>query len=488
MKILSKYFPVFGFFLVTILLIGTTIFYSPSWGLMDAVLLTDASHIWASNNVIESIYYSVNHSVYYMPVAVIWCLSIYHIFRDLPILCYILIILQNMFGILIWGLVLHKVFAGKKKDLLLDTFLFPLVLFLFTPFWNIFNYINLQEKFIFLFSAISFYFAKKYLNEEKVKYLLVSLLFTILTVLSKPQGVYIVFVYIAYSCLLVLMRGRSRLIIPILLTHICLLVSYILITFGYKSTGYTFRYNLSLAGITNNFMNAPLVIKLLFITSVFMVFYIIYNVKKRHRYSFEAIFIPLGFICYIVVLLPWGIIPYHISATAPYAMGIFFPAYSYFNEKSRLARVAVNCLILSLVFVTFFYIIKPRISRVADVNKAAIFLKDFSRTRAGHYFFPPPFVETAYSMSVFSGLPIKYLNKGILSDEMLGDNAGNFVIFDNQDPSIELAGVDIEKEIYRNDNWLIYRVKKSENIKKKFSVTFKENLVERLKTYLRTRE
>jgi hypothetical protein len=485
---LKKCIPLFIFLFFNLLLIGTTIFYAPSWGLWDAGLLVETSHIWASNNVMENIGNVINHNIYYMPFSVVYGLLTYHIFRNYPLLCYILVILQNMVGIFLWGLVLHKVFAGKKREFLLNTFLFPLTLFLFTPFWNIFNYVSLQEKFILLFSAISIYFIKRYSDAGKIKYLLISLLFTILTVLSKPQGVYIVLVYIAYSCVLAITKDRRRLVAPMLITHICLLVSYSLITIGYRGNGYASGYNLSLTGIANNFMNTPLVIKLLFVIEAFMVFYIIFKVKKQNRFSLEAVFIPLGFLCYIAVLLPWGIIPYHISVTAPYAMGMFFPAYSYFNKKSRLARIAVNCLILFLVLFTFLYIIKPRISRVADVKKTVIFLKDFSAAQVGRYFFPPPFAESAFSMSVFSGLPIKYIDNGILSANMLGDDVGNFIIFDNQDPSIELAGVDIEKEIYRNDNWIIYRVKKSENIKKKFTVIFKENFIDRIKTYLKTKK
>ena len=67
MIILKKYFPIFAFSLVTILLIGTTVFYAPSWGLMDAAQLVKASHTWASNNVIENISNSINHNVYFMP-------------------------------------------------------------------------------------------------------------------------------------------------------------------------------------------------------------------------------------------------------------------------------------------------------------------------------------------------------------------------------------------------------------------------------------
>jgi len=118
---------------------------------------------------------------------------------------------------------------------------------------------------------------------------------------------------------------------------------------------------------------------------------------------------------------------------------------------------------------------------MADIKKTVVFLKDFSSKQAGsRYFFPPPFVESAYSISVFTGLPVKYIDSGVLSANILGNDVGNFIIFDNQDPSIDLVDVKIDKEVYRNDNWRIYEIKKSKNPKIGFKVKFKEPLLRRL--------
>ena len=70
MKLSGKYFPILTYFLVTILLIAATIFFAPSWALMDAIPLVEASRIWAGNNVIKDIITSINHNVYYMPFSV----------------------------------------------------------------------------------------------------------------------------------------------------------------------------------------------------------------------------------------------------------------------------------------------------------------------------------------------------------------------------------------------------------------------------------
>jgi hypothetical protein len=487
MAILKKYFPVFIFLSFTLLLMSVTVFYAPSWGLMDAGLLLSASNFWSSNELLREVVSIINHDVYFMPFSRIWYLINYHVFRDAPLFCYISIILENMIGLFLWGIVLHKVFSEKKDNFWLDSFLFPLTLFLFTPFWNIFMYIALQEKFIFLFSAISMYFTKKYLDTERGRYFLVSLIFIVLTVLSKPQGVYIILVYILYSCFLLATNKKREIGILLLTTNLSLLISYYLFTVKYQLHGYASRYNLSLAVVMGNFMNAPFIIKFLAVVAIFMVFYIVYNVlKKNDRFLLEAVFIPLGFLCYITVLLPWGIINYHLSVVAPYAVGMFFPIYSYCNGKSRSVRLVINCLILFLVLITFIYIIRPRISKMADIKKTVVFLKDFSSKQIGsRYFFPPPFVESAYSMSVFTGLKIIYVEKGILSDDMLGDGVNSFLIFDDQDPSIDLAGVRVEKEIYRNDNWRVYEIRKSKNFKTRFDVKFKTNLMERFKVYFK---
>jgi len=213
-----------------------------------------------------------------------------------------------------------------------------------------------------------------------------------------------------------------------------------------------------------------------------MFFYILYSaLKKKDKFPLEAVFMPLIFLCYIGVLLPWGVLNYHIGVVAPYVLGMFFPFYYYCNRKSRLIRLSVNCLILFFVFVALVFIIKPRILMMADIKKTVVFLKDFSSKQAGsRYFFPPPFVESAYSISVFTGLPVKYIDSGVLSANILGNDVGNFIIFDNQDPSIDLVDVKIDKEVYRNDNWRIYEIKKSKNPKIGFKVKFKEPLLRRL--------
>jgi hypothetical protein len=213
--------------------------------------------------------------------------------------------------------------------------------------------------------------------------------------------------------------------------------------------------------------------------------YFIHKIR-RNNLPIQAVLVPLGLICYIVILLPWGLCSYHLSVVAPYVLGMFFPPYSFFNRRSDITRLLSNGFIIILVLSVFVYIIIPRISKMADIKKVVIFLKDSSiRNCSNHYFFPPPFEESAYGLSIFSEIPIRYLDKGVLSAEMLVDGEDNFIIFDDQDSSVTLSGVKINKEIYRNDNWAIYKVAKASNSKNEFKVIFKENYMEKIKSFLK---
>jgi hypothetical protein len=184
--------------------------------------------------------------------------------------------------------------------------------------------------------------------------------------------------------------------------------------------------------------------------------------------------------------LPWGICNYHLSVVTPYVLGIFFPLYSFFNRKSRLLRLLSNGFIVILVIFIYIYIIVPRIAKMADIKKTVTFLKDSSiKGCRGRYFFPPPFVESAYGMSVFTGIPIKYLENGTLSVGMLTDDEDNFIIFDDQGLSVRLSNVEIGKEVYRNDNWVIYKVSKSDRPPGEFREIFRENFLEKVKSLLK---
>jgi hypothetical protein len=124
---------------------------------------------------------------------------------------------------------------------------------------------------------------------------------------------------------------------------------------------------------------------------------------------------------------------------------------------------------------------------MADIRKTVTFLKSFSgQNISSRYFFPPPFVESAYSMSVFTDLPIIYLEKGILSVDMLDSDMDNYIIFDDQATFIKLRGVGIGKEIYKNNNWVIYEVIKINNSQEEFGVKFQENFLEKIKSFLKS--
>lgn len=496
MVIFRKYLPILIFLFFVVLIIKTTLFYAPSWGLMDDFQnLEHAKSVWVNNNsVIKFISAILQHfktNAYYRPLYEIWSLFTYYIFKNSPLTIYILIIIQNMAVLLLWGRIFHRIFSSPKENIYLNVFIFPLSFFLFTPFWNIFMYISLPEKLIFLFSALALYFLMKTFDTNRLKYFWFSFSFVILGILSKPTGIYLALAFAIFAFLALFIRSnKKRITFTVMLANLSIFLFYYLFTIKKQCRGYTVKYNLSIEGIQNNLFKSPFVIKFLAILAIFMAIYIFIAllIKRKKNVSIEALLIPLGFLSYIFILLPWGILNYHLSVATPYVLGMFFPTYTFFNKKSMVARILVNIFIVFLTLLTFFYIIKPRISKMADIKETINFMKGLSNgDKKVLYFFPPPYSEPPYALSNFTNSEVIFLGQGTLSKEMFRDAYNNYLIFDERGTSIDLINVKVDKEVYRNNTWRIYLLKE-ENYKTKFKPDFpKENFLEKIKTYLRTK-
>ncbi len=451
-------------------------------------MLLTVNAIWSNSNFAsEALRNIFDFSWYFRPLTAGYFLLVYHFLKGYPLLLYILIIIVNMTAMLFWGVLFNYIFRNERDNsgIFINVFIFPLFFFIFTPFWNMFQYISLAEKFIFFFSPIAIYSMKRYLDTEKIKFFLFSFFSLLFLICSKPSGVYLVLCFLVYSVLaMIVNRDKRGVNFLIFIVNILLLLAYYFFTLKYQSYGYASKYNLNLLSLAHNFLNASFIIKLLFVIAVLIVFNQIW-VKKR--ISFSAV-IPLGFLCYIAILLPWGseaLVAYHISPTTPYIMGMFFPLYSYFNEKSRQVSPIVNCLLLFLVFSAFFYVISPRISKMADIKKTVNFLKSSSKSYPEpEFFLPPPFMESAHSLTILSGMKVNYIDSGILSFSLLG-NGNNFLILNDQAPSVVLSDIGLGDIIYQNNSWRIYRINRGEAPQEKFTTEFRRNFVDDLKDLLK---
>jgi len=487
----GKYLSVFAFLSVGIFLTGTIIFYAPSWGLVDdSWLLENAKSVWSGGNSLGNLWQIISDGTrwgMFRPVFFTWNALVYHIFRNNPLLIYIGMAIFNLTVLLLWGFILNKIWLSEEKNRLRDIFLYPLTFFIFTPFWNTFMYISMQQKFIIFFSALAIYlFYKGYTREKKIFFVL-SVFAILLGILTHAEGIFLNLAMLLLSLVLFLLTKKRNLIFCFVLNFV-LFISYLFFTVAIQMKGsYTSRYGNNLNNLTLNFIAAPALVKILAVGSIFYFcsLYILI-LKKKNKFSPVIFVFPLGFICLFAVLLPWGFPNYHLSALTPFIVGMFFPLYSFLNSRSPVLKKIINSSLLLIVFLTLFFIWMPRISKISDIKKTEDFIIEFEKgQKTSTYFMTSPCAEACNGIGYFTKANTIYLSDSLLSESRLTGSANNFVIFRDECPRVSFDGVQESREIYKNNTWEILQVNAKKGSNKEFKVTFPENPVEKIKNFLK---
>jgi len=486
----SKYWPVVAFIMVSVLLIGAILYYAPAWGLQDDFQnLNWAQAVWQSENFLgglrsiivrDFLNWGMFRPVYYTAVV-----FTYHIFENSPWLIYIFIAIFNLTAILIWGVVIAKLFSVRKGNIWLSIFLFPLSFFIFTPFWNIFVHISFQEKLIVFFSALSLYFLEKAYSKDRAAFLIPVMLSIVLGILSKPTGIHLAMAYIIFAVIdLVFVKYKKRISLWVLLLNVLIFSSY----YWFISSnlrGYTGRYSLTLTSVINGLFSSSMLIKFLMAFALIMIFSAVTIVlRRKNNFSPLAMIFPLGFLSHILVLAPWSFANYLLSSLTPYILAMFFPIYLWFNYKNNLLKSSANFCLVVLIAMSFFFIAIPRISKLAEIRKVEEFIVSFNKNN-DMYFFPPPFQEAAMAVGVFTSAEITYLKDGILTAEKLRDKKGNYLLFNDESSRMTLDGVKVDKLVYKNNTWRIFHLVEADGNKKFVDVSFPQNPVQKVKLFLR---
>lgn len=489
-KGLVNYWPKIVFGAVLCALAVSILCYSPSWGLQDDVQnLGTAEHVWQSDHFLSALWgtiksdlasWGIFRPVYYSSVVIT-----YHFFKDMPWLIYILLAIFNFVAMFFWGVVISKMFAVKKNQLLLSTFLFPLSFLLFTPFWNIFVHISFQEKYIVFFSALSLYFLERAYCKEKIGYLIPTVAFMVLGILSKPTGIYLAMTYIVFAVAdLVFIKYKKRISLWVLLINMILFVFYYwFITNNLR--GYAGQYSLSGASIINNLSNSSIIVKSLIATALIMgTWSFILILRKKNNFSPLVLTIPLGFLSYVLVLAPWHFASYLLSALTPYALIMFFPVYIWLNNKNSVLKNLTNICLILLVTISFLFIAIPRISKLTDIKNVEKFISN-SNENTNVYFFPPPFSEAAEAISRITKAKIIFLHEGQLTSEKLQSNKEYYLIVNDEVLAVKLDRVAAGKRVYQNNTWEVFHLVRNNQSNEVFKVDFPENPVEKFKSLLR---
>jgi len=495
-KLAVKFWPIVVYLLFCAFVIGAFIHYAPSWGLMDdSYNLGRAQTVFKGASVFTEIKKIIRSDLIgwgmFRPVYYTWAIFTYHIFRESPLAIYLLIALFNLLSFALWGYLLHFLFSGKKENRLLHIFLFPLIFSIFTPLWNIFIYISLQQKFIVTFSALAIlYFFKAYAQKNKA-YIFFSLLFVLLSIGTHPEGIFLVMAFIGCIVIDVVIKRRLSIISLInLVTYVFLFIAYFIFTLKVQMAGiYTARYKggFNVSGILAGISGASIAVKgILGIAVIALVAAVLRALFKREIRLKASIVLPLGVISYILILAPWGFPNYHLSILAPFVMGIFFPLYMVMNKRSNALRNINNTLIIVLAFTACAYIAAPRIAKMGQIREVVQFLKKHRNANPESvYFTSPPLWEAGVALGHFSGAKVNYLRQGKLSYQDLHRTAGNYLIFSNESNALALDGVNIGRQIYANNTWRVFKVSGWGNYSSIFDVNFGRNFFQKLVVFLR---
>jgi len=497
MKKLPKYWPVVIFFVFFALLIGANLYYAPSWGLMDdSQNLERAQVVWQSGNILHGLWNFIVSGLrgwgIFWPVYCAWVIFIYHIFKDSPLAIYILITCFNFISLFLWGVVLHKIFSAPKKDFLPSVFLFPLLFFTFTPFWNIFMYISVQQKFVIFFSALSLYFLLKAYDSGKNRHLIFSFLALLASVFSHPEGIYLCVPYIVFSILAItVFKYKKKMSLINLIMQSFFFLLYYIFTVRIQMSGcYTAKYknNLSLASLISIFAETSMILKAFF-TLAFVVFIVmvIRIMRKKNIFTPSAVIIPLSIMAYLSIMLPWGFPNYHLSCLTPYLWGLFFPVYLWFCRRQYLSVVVNGIIIPILVMMVFFYVGFPRIQRMAEIKQVEGFIKALTADNPrSFYFLPPPCVEAAGAIKYFTGADVRYLAAGKLSRDLLSGGNRNYLVTRDECPRATLENVKADEDVYSGNTWRIARVSGKDGYSAAYKADFGENIFRKIITYLRS--
>lgn len=495
---LVKCWPVVIFLGFFILLVGINLYYAPSWGLMDDVQnLEMAKTVWQSGNPFPNLWGLITRSLFdwgiFWPVYYTWVILVYHIFSEMPLAIYILIIMLNFISIFFWGMVFYRLFSVSKENFFLSVFLFPLLFFVFTPFWNIFLYVSVQQKFVLFFSALSLYSMERAYRLGKNRYLIFSFLALLGGIFGHPEGVYLCAAYIGFSILDILFFRYKKNIstVNLSINSVFFLAYYIFTTRIQMKGVYSSKYknNLNIESLMLNFSEASVIVKALFILACGVFIYMTVQVlRRKNAFQPPAIIIPLGILTYLVVLLPWGFPNYHIGLLAPHLFGLFFLTYLW-ACRWKLLSFSVNVIIIpALVAMSFFYVGIPRIQKTSEIKLVEDFLKKFgSKSPQDLYFLPRPCAEAAGAIEYFTGINTMYLSDGKLPQDFLNDRSQNYLVMRDECPEAVLENVKVREEIYKSNTWNIVNVSSENGHSEVYKGDFQKNIFQEMIDYLRSK-
>lgn len=481
-------YPVVVFVLFWCSLLAATALYAPGWGFMDDYgNIGLAQRFWSGHGwrvLAEHVRLDIHNDGRFRPIYQLWIVLAYGLGKMLsPTVVYILIELVGMAAMLLWGKVIADSFHVKEEERAFTVYLFPLTFFLFTPFWNNFMYLSVQEKFItFISPAAILCFLLSYRTNRSL-YVWLAFGCGALCLLSKETGIALIGAFAGVALVdLISTRANTRMSWRYSVAGAMVVAGYfVLIRRGLHGYTQSYKGRMNLLSVIHGVGQSPPVIKALFALGVAWSIVVLMRAVRGKRGALpELLVFPFFLVAYLLVLSPWKFVNYLLAPLAPMVVILLFPVCLWgLRANGWLRRSTLGLVTVGIVGVLVLVIV-PRVSKMADKQETVAAVRDLGGQGSARFFFPPPFSESAHALGGFSGQEVTYLERGVLSKTELG-RAGNYLIVSDQCGSVELEDVMVGEEVYRNGTWRIFRVRAQDGQHRAFAVEFRRSVLYRLK-------
>ncbi|MBI3601380.1 MAG: hypothetical protein HY209_00555 [Candidatus Omnitrophica bacterium] len=470
--------PLLFFLCYALVILGVTVYLQPGWGFMDdAHGLDNAQDFWSGKRSLSAMIAGDIHSFgRFRPLYYLWVVCAYAI--KAPVMIYLFVTVIGFGALLAWGRIITHIFPDAGQDIF-TRYVYPLVFFAFTPFWNIFMYVSVQEKFVYLFGTAAIYVLLQAYRKESLRGVFLSLGLVILAMAGKEIGLALIasfFVFAVADWWLIGLAPRlSRWMAAISGTVLIGYIFLIRLILGGYTAGYKDKMNV--VSMVKAALAAPLMIKGIFCVALVTIaaYFILSRTRRAAGVKPYFLIMPLFVLAYMVILLPWRFANYLLAPLAPFlgvSVYLFFVFVCSIHPK---VAAASRFLVIVLTVIILINVIIPRISKMADKRKIVAALVDLRQVHPrAKFFYPPPMMETFEALRYFSGADIVYAGK--MEGGMLAKCVSScYLLINDEAAPMELESVVASQGMYTNGTWAIYHMDRQEGAHAVFKPDFVGN-------------
>jgi hypothetical protein len=358
----------------------------------------------------------------------------------------------------LWALFFEKFFWSKPADHTKVSFwAFLTLCFIFTPHYNLFFFLSLQEKFV-LWGGLLVFGSMLGLESGSIGTIwgiLGILTGTFLALLSKATGLFL-FGPLFLWLLLLTMKDKKNLPILILTVFVYLGAAWYFASIRSSySSGYSF------GDMPGRLLAAGPRFHLFFLPALFVLLFVLgYGFKKKENLSriWRVAFWPVGLLSYLVIMLPWkGGVGYYLLVPAGiFSIGMLISLFCLLPLKEELKSWV---LLVSLIGASVFSFQKFMLwsSEHHGTGPVITYLKELNISNGVMVVaMPEPCQEAHLALSFFLGKPgeIKIASNNVYPE--VASTERKILVTDRYCSSNELDGFTPDRVLFSSPPWFVY--------------------------------